>query len=253
MVKRTQETVTTARRERKQATGRVIPEKFQAQREEEINSRPLVPMNEKQRDYIHLINTHDLVLATGWAGTSKTYIPTVMACDALRRGDIDKIVFTRPNVSNSRSLGMFKGSAIEKMEMWLMPVMNILRDRLGVGGLETAIKNGNIQFVPMEVVKGFSAENCYFIVDEGEDLSVDEAKKIVTRQGRNCKMIISGDISQSELREKSGLKLLFKMIEKHPQLKVGTVDFNNINDIVRSEQCKQWIVAFNKDEKEATQ
>jgi phosphate starvation-inducible PhoH-like protein len=249
VVKRTQESVATARRERKPA--RVIQEKFKEEREEAINSRPLVPMNPKQKEYIHLINTYDLVLATGWAGTSKTYIPTVMACDAYLRGDIDKIVFTRPNVSNSRSLGMFKGSAIEKMEMWLMPVMNILRDRLGVGGLETAIKNGNIQFVPMEVVKGFSAENCFFIVDEGEDLSVDEAKKIVTRQGRNCKMIISGDISQSELKEKSGLALLFKMIERHPQLNVGTVDFNHINDIVRSEQCKQWIVAFNKDEKEA--
>lgn len=249
MVKRTQESVATARREKKPA--RVIPEKFQEARQELVNSRPLVPMNAKQKEYIRLINTYDLVLATGWAGTSKTYIPTVMACDAYLLGDIDKIVFTRPNVSNSRSLGMFKGSAVEKMEMWLMPVMNILRDRLGVGGLETAIKNGNIQFVPMEVIKGFSAENCYFIVDEGEDLSVEEAKKIVTRQGRNCKMIISGDISQSELKERSGLKLLFKMIEKHPQLHVGTVDFNNINDIVRSEQCKQWIVAFNKDEKEA--
>lgn len=251
-MKRNQATVQMEREEKKQTRGRIISPKFAEQREEQINSRPLVAMNDKQRDYIYKINQFDLVLATGWAGTSKTYIPTVMACDAYLRGDIDKIVFTRPNISNSRSLGMFKGSVVEKMEMWLMPVMNILRDRLGVGGLETAIKNGNIQFVPMEVVKGFSAENCYFIVDEGEDLNEEEAKKIVTRQGRNCKMIISGDISQSELKEKSGLRMLFKMIEKYPQLNVGTVDFNNINDIVRSDQCKQWIIAFNKEEKEVS-
>lgn len=249
MVKRTQEAVITERRERKHRTGRVVQPKFQEERAEQIQSRPLVPLNEKQRTYIRLIEEHDLILATGWAGTSKTYIPTVMACDAYLRGDIDKIVFTRPNISNSKSLGMFKGSAVEKMEMWLMPVMNILRDRLGVGGLETAIKNGNVQFVPMEVIKGFSAENCFFIVDEGEDLTCEEAKKIVTRQGRNCKMVISGDVSQSELKEKSGLKMLFRMIEEYPTLKVGTVDFNNINDIVRSEQCKQWVIAFNKDEK----
>lgn len=247
-MKRTQATVRAVKEEKKQTTGRQIKPKFAEQREDDINSRPLVPLNDKQREYIHLIETHDLVLATGWAGTSKTYIPTVMACDAYLRGDIDKIVFTRPNISNSRSLGMFKGSAVEKMEMWLMPVMNILRDRLGVGGLETAIKNGNIQFVPMEVVKGFSAENCFFIVDEGEDLSCEEAKKIVTRQGRNCKMIISGDISQSELKERSGLKMLFNMLEKYPQISAGMVDFNNINDIVRSEQCKMWIVAFKKEE-----
>lgn len=250
-MKRNQETVRNTRAAKKETTGRVITPKFQAEREEQINSRPLVPLNEKQRDYIYKINTFDLVLATGWAGTSKTYIPTVMACDAYLRGDIDKIVFTRPNISNSRSLGMFKGSVVEKMEMWLMPVMNILRDRLGTGGLETAIKNGNIQFVPMEVVKGFSAENCFFIVDEGEDLNREEAKKIVTRQGRNCKMIISGDISQSELKEASGLKMLFDMIERHPNISAGTVDFCNINDIVRSEQCKAWVVAFRADENAA--
>lgn len=248
-MKRTQDDVKIAREERKQSTGRQIKPKFAAQREEVIAARPLVPLNDKQRTYIHLINEYDLVLATGWAGTSKTYIPTVMACDAYLKGDIDKIVFTRPNISNSKSLGMFKGSVVEKMEMWLMPVMNILRDRLGVGGLETAIKNGNIQFVPMEVIKGFSAENCYFIVDEGEDLNREEAKKIVTRQGRNCKMIISGDVSQSELKEASGLKMLFDMIARFPTIQAGTVDFNNINDIVRSEQCKQWVIAFNKDEK----
>jgi len=251
VAKRNQEQVINARRDRKAIVGRTIPEKFVEQREEKINSRPLVPLNDKQRQYIHLINEFDLVLATGWAGTSKTYIPTVMACDLYLAGKIDKIVFTRPNISNSTSLGMFKGSAVEKLEMWLMPVMNILRDRLGVGALESAVKNGNIQFVPMEVIKGFSAENCFFIVDEGEDISVAEAKKIVTRQGRNCKMIISGDVSQSELKERSGLKLLFSMIDKYPTLHVGTVDFNNINDIVRSEQCKQWVVAFNKEEQEA--
>lgn len=250
-MKRNQTTVRAARAEKKESTGRTISPKFAKEREEKINTRPLVPLNDKQREYIRLIESHDLVLATGWAGTSKTYIPTVMACDAYLRGDIHTIVFTRPNISNTNSLGMFKGSAIEKMEMWLLPVMNILRDRLGQGALETAIKEGNIQFVPLEVIKGFSAENCFFIVDEGEDINREEAKKIVTRQGRNCKMIISGDISQSELKERSGLKMLFSMIEKYPHLNVGTVDFNNINDIVRSEQCKQWIIAFRSEEKEA--
>lgn len=248
MTKRTQASVKQARRSKQEQQGRTISPKFAEQREEQINNRPLVPLNDKQRDYIHKIEKHPLVIATGWAGTSKTYIPTVMACDAYLRGDIDKLVFTRPNISNSKSLGMFKGSAIEKMEMWLMPVMNILRDRLGQGALTCAIERGNIQFVPMEVVKGFSAENCYFIVDEGEDLSIDEAKKIVTRQGRNCKMIISGDVSQSELKEKSGLKHLLGMIAKYPHLDVGVVDFNNINDIVRSQACRDWIVAFSKEE-----
>lgn len=248
MAKRNRETVMQARAEKKQVRGRQISPKQLEQREEQIQARPLRPLNQKQADYIRAIEDFDLVIATGWAGTSKTYIPTMMACDAYLRGDIHTIVFTRPNISNSKSLGMFKGDVIDKMSMWLMPVMNILRERLGQGGLETAIKNGNIQFVPMEVVKGFSAENCFFIVDEGEDLNIEEAKKIVTRQGRNCKMIISGDVSQSELKERSGLKDLLRMIEKYPTIHAGVIDFNHINDIVRSEQCKQWIIAYNKEE-----
>lgn len=224
--------------------------KFQEQREEEIKNNPLVPLNDKQRDYIRMMDDPDcaLIIATGYAGTSKTYIPVVRACDWYRTKQIDKIVFTRPNVSNSKSLGMFKGDLIEKISNWLMPVISILRDRLGDSVLEIAIKRGDIEFVPMEVVKGYSAENCVFIVDEAEDISKDEAKKLVTRQGKNCKMVLAGDISQSELKEQSGLKHLLNMVSKYDTLKVGVIDFNQISDIVRSEQCKQWVIAFRAEE-----
>lgn len=254
MAKRNQQQVRQAREVKKNDRGRQVREKFVEAREEgrtqNQDTKPLVPRNDKQRAYIQAINDHPLVIATGYAGTSKTYIPTVMACDAYLKGTINKIVFTRPNISNSPSVGMFKGSAVEKMEMWLMPVINILRDRLTPGGLESAIENGNIQYMPLEVIKGYSAENCFFIVDEGEDINVDEAKKIVTRQGKGCKMVISGDVSQSELKEKSGLAMLTRMVSKHSNLDCGFIDFNHVNDIERSEATKQWIVAFLKEERE---
>jgi phosphate starvation-inducible PhoH-like protein len=252
MAKRNQQQVKAARQTQKEERGRVVQPKFQEAREagrtQNQNTTPLKPRNEKQVAYIRSIMENPLTVATGFAGTAKTYIPTVMACDAYLKGEIDKIVFTRPNISNSKSLGMFKGSAIEKMEMWLMPVINILRDRLTTGGLETAIENGNIIFMPLEVVKGYSAEKCFFIVDEGEDITIDEARKIVTRQGHGCKMVISGDVSQSELKERSGLKWIAGMTEKYSQLQVGYVDFNHVNDIERGEACKQWIIAINKED-----
>lgn len=253
MPKRNQAAVLGNRREKKQARGRQTEPKFQEAREDgrtKANVTPLKPRNEKQGAYIQSILDNPLTIATGYAGTSKTYIPTVMACDAYLKGEIDKIVFVRPNISNSKSLGMFKGSAVEKMEMWLMPVINILKDRLTPGGLETAINNGNIQYVPLEVLKGFSAENCFFIVDEGEDINQEEAKNIVTRQGKGCKMVISGDVSQSALKSGSGLKMLTKMAEKHTHLPIGFIDFNHVNDIERSQACKDWIIAFEKDERE---
>ena len=224
--------------------------KFAEARIEEVKTNPLVPLNDKQRHYIRMVNDMDMVIATGFAGTSKTYIPTVMACDWFRTGMIKKIVFTRPNISNSKSLGMFKGDMIEKMSQWLMPVINILRERIGEGALEIALKRGDIEFVPLEVLKGYSAQDCVFICDEAEDLTIDEAKKIVTRQGKNCKMILAGDVSQSELKDKSGMKHLLYMVDKYPNLNVGVIDFNNINDIVRSTQCRNWIVAFSKEEAE---
>lgn len=254
MAKRNQAKVIGKRWEDKEAKGREVKPKFEAAREEgrtRHDVKPLRPRSDKQALYIQSINENPLTIATGYAGTSKTYIPTVMACDAYLKGDIDKIVFVRPNISNSKSLGMFKGSAVEKMEMWLMPVINILKDRLTPGGLETAIENGNIQYVPLEVLKGFSAERCFFIVDEGEDINQEEAKNIVTRQGKDCKMVISGDVSQSALKSHSGLKMLTSMAERHSNLKIGFIDFNHVNDIERSDACKQWIIAFEKDEREA--
>lgn len=230
---------------------KIVKPKFQEQRLEEINSNLLKPLNAKQKFYMELIEDPEvpLILASGYAGTSKTYIPTVLACNALRKGDINKIVFTRPNVSNSKSLGAFGGDLVEKMLNWLMPVLDILVDRLGRNALELYIKHGDICFVPMEVVKGYSAHDCFFICDEAEDLTVDEAKKLVTRQGKNCKMILCGDVSQSELKEKSGLKFIMDMAKKHDNLVLGLIDFNETCDIVRSDAVKQWIIAFNKEEK----
>lgn len=222
--------------------------KWEQERKEEVEAKPLGPMNGKQKRYIDYIESLPLVIATGWAGTSKTYIPTVLACQWLRTGKVDKIVFTRPNISNSKSLGFFGGDLVEKMSNWLMPVMNILREQLGGEVLEICIKRGQIEFVPMEVVKGYSAERCVFIVDEAEDLTIDEAKKIVTRQGKDCTMVLCGDIFQSELKEKSGLRWLSEMVKKHPELNTGLIEFDEIGDIVRSDQCKQWLIAMRKEE-----
>lgn len=228
---------------------RKIKEKFLEERLEKINNNPLKPMNRKQEDYINLIEDMDMVIATGLAGSSKTYIPTVMACDDYMTGNVDTIYITRPAISNSKSLGYFGGDILEKMSNWLGPVLSVMKERLGPAMLEIGIKHGDIQFIPFEVIKGYSFNDCYVILDEGEDITVEEAKKFVTRLGRNCKTIIAGDISQSELGERSGLRKLIELYDEHPELKsrVGHVDFSSPSDIVRSDLCRNWILAFRKD------
>ena len=108
-----------ARKTRKQksqeGTGRVVKEKFMEQREAAVKSKPLIAMTKKQQDYIDLLNEKSVVIATGFAGASKSYIPTVMAADLYKLNQIQKIIITRPAVSTSKSMGFFKGTVEEKM------------------------------------------------------------------------------------------------------------------------------------------
>lgn len=227
-----------------------LKDKFLEERERKINNSPLVPMNELQKRYIESIRNKQVIIATGLAGTSKTYIPTVMACDRYLLGEIDHIYITRAAISNSKSLGFFSGDIIEKSKNWLGPVLKVMEDRLGQATLEIAIKRGDIIFVPFEVIKGYSFNNAFVLCDEAEDITVDEAKKFVTRIGENCTAVLSGDISQSELKDKSGLKKLVEIAQNNPQLEHTTawIDFNRPSDIVRSDVCREWILAFRRDE-----
>lgn len=210
---------------------------------------PLVPLNEKQAEYIRLIETKKCIVSTGYAGTSKTFIPTVMACDMLRKGEIKRIYLTRPNISNSKSLGYFSGDHIQKMSMWLLPILSTMYDRLGKAVVDLAIKSGEIQFVPLETIKGMSfGKDTFVIVDESEDLSIDEAKSVLTRQG-GCTMVLAGDLEQSALKTNSGLAFIKRMVERYPELSdyTGFVDFNRPSDIVRSQECRAWILAMRKE------
>jgi phosphate starvation-inducible PhoH-like protein len=198
---------------------------------------------------MQLLTDKKLVVATGYAGTSKTYIPTVMACDAYRKGLINKIFLCRPAMSESKSLGYFAGDLETKAKHWLLPVLSIMYERLGKDVVEIAIRCGDIQFIPMETIKGMSfSKGTFVIVEECEDVTVKEAKSILTRQGGGT-MVLAGDIGQSALNEKSGLKFIVDMLAKYPELEktTGSIDFNDVEDIVRSKECKAWIVAMSKE------
>lgn len=234
----------TKRSEKRSDSIRSIKPKFAEERIQNI--KPLKPLNPMQAQYMEYIRTKKLIIATGFAGSSKSYLPTAMACDMWRLGDIDKIYITRPNVSNSKSLGYFSGSLIDKMMNWLMPVLDIMYDRLGREVVEIAIKSGDITFVPLETIKGMSFGPRTFVIgEEMEDCTIAEAQILTLRQGGGT-MVLSGDIEQSALSEKSGLAFLKRVVESSPNLEkhVGFVDFNRTSDIVRSDECREWIIAL---------
>ncbi|AIW02828.1 hypothetical protein [Acinetobacter phage P577] len=194
-----------------------------------------------------LLRRNGKVFVTG--NTSKTYIPTAIFADLYRTGKLKKIVLIRPAVSNSKSLGYFAGTIEQKSSVWLAPVIDVLYKRLGRPAALQAIANGDIEFVPMETVKGRSFdEDTAVIVTEAEDCTKEEIMSLLTRQN-GCKMVIEGDVRQSALREESGLKLAIDLYMKHKSLQetMGLINFDDVQDIVRSPECKIWIKVFVKE------
>lgn len=229
-------------------TERKIKGKFLEARVERIVNKPLVPMNERQAEYMQAINDYELVIATGFAGSSKTFIPATMAADAFIRGHVDKLYLCRPNVSESQSLGYFSGDSNEKLSNWLMPIINVLRARMGLVAYELALKEKNIELIPLETIKGSNfGKNTWVLVDEAEDLTIKELKNVTTRAG-GCKMILTGDTRQSVLNGNSGLAIFYEMVQKSARLQesVGFICFDEYSHIVRSNLCKNLIIEFDR-------
>jgi phosphate starvation-inducible PhoH-like protein len=237
---------------KKQVTGsddeRVVKAKFLAVAREEVKVKAIVPLNERQEEYFEALRTKDLVVASGLAGTSKTFVACCFAADAYKSGEINKIVLARPAESSSKSLGFAKGDQTAKMMQWVMPMISVLYTRMGKAVVDLAILEGNIDLQPLESIKGMSyGKHTWVIADEVEDCTIEEIKSIVTRNA-GCRMTLCGDVSQSCLKESSGLKALMKIIQGSPRLQesAALIDFDHYDHIVRSKLCKDFIVAYDK-------
>lgn len=207
----------------------------------------LLPQTEKQSEYIKAIQEHKQIIVLGPAGTGKTYIAATYAANLYLTKQIDKIIVTRPNVAAGKSIGYFPGTLEEKMMPWVMPVLEVLHWHLGKGAVDTGIKNGNIEIAPFETMRGRSFRDAFVILDEAQNVTPHEIKMFLTRVGENCKVILNGDVFQSDLQETSGLSKAIHMVKKY-LLPVPVIEFG-MQDIVRSDLCKQWIAAFMQEEK----
>jgi phosphate starvation-inducible PhoH-like protein len=178
----------------------------------------------------------------GPAGTGKTWIAATYAADLYRQRRIRKIILTRPNVPSGRSLGFFPGSLEEKFGPWAAPVIEAVKERIGSAAYEIAVKNGDIEMVPFEVMRGRSWKDAFILLDEAQNATPAEMKTFLTRIGEDCTVVINGDVSQCDLRETSGLRTVIHLI-KSKMLPVPIIEFT-MNDIVRSGICEMWVRAF---------
>lgn len=202
----------------------------------------LLPKTERQREYIEALKVAPQVIVTGPAGTGKTYIAASKAAQLYEANIVDRIILTRPNVPAGRSLGFFPGTMEEKIAPWIVPFVEVLEEQLGKEAVEAAMKKGNIQVVPFEVMRGRTFKNAFVILDEAQNASAHELKMFLSRLGENVQCVLNGDIAQSDLRNESGLKKVIDIVKRN-NLSVPIIEFT-MDDIVRSDICAMWIRAF---------
>lgn len=199
------------------------------------------PLNFIQGEYLDAIRSSDIVFGIGSAGTGKTYVAASYAAGELYNRRINKIILTRPNVETGRGLGFLPGELDEKYAPYLQPFDQVFNRTLGSGFYEYALKSKDIEPKPLGFMRGASFENCIILVDEAQNLTKVEFKMLLSRIGKNCKVILSGDPKQTDISD-SGLLDATKRLAKIPGVEVVT--FRD-DDIVRSPMCKQVILAYN--------
>jgi len=213
-----------------------------APEEATVRTVKLVAMNDTQQRYISALQTHNQIIVTGFSGTGKTFIAASHAANLYANRKIDRIIITRPNIAVGKDLGYLPGTLEEKYTPWIMPVLDVLEQHLGKNVVETGMKNGNIQMVPLSVMRGRSFNKSFIIVDEAQNLTIHEMKMLLTRVGKECTIVINGDIKQSDINQQSGLSKILHLAKKY-NMDIPTIEFG-VDDIVRSDICKQWIIAF---------
>lgn len=203
---------------------------------------PPLPKNPRQDAFLRALWRSGKVVATGPAGTGKTFLSAAAAAWLMHRGDISKIYLTRPNIPAARSLGFFPGSLDDKMAPWLRPITRVLRNSLGDASVDIAMRKGYIEATPFEVMRGLDAQDAFVLLDEAQNTTPEEMQMFLTRIGENSFVVVNGDVSQSDLKGSSGLATLIGIIQRK-RLNMEHVEFL-YDDILRSDFCREVVRAF---------
>ena len=199
---------------------------------------PIVAKTQNQSKLIESIKYCDQVITTGSAGTGKTFISTGLAADWYVRNPYHKLVITRPMVPVGEDIGHLPGDIDEKTIPWALPVLDVIQQRIGKNKLQCDLGK-NIEIVPLQLMRGRTFDDCWILADECQNLTVDQAKMLITRTGINSKLLINGDLKQQDIPGSSGLAWLIEQIGRY-NLPIPVIEFS-LEDCQRSETCKMWL------------
>lgn len=186
----------------------------------------LIPRNTAQEIYVESLLEKRMVFAVGPAGTGKTLLAVLRAIQALRTGEITKIILTRPAVSVDEKHGFLPGTLNEKMEPWTRPIFDVFEEYYGLHETARMLDDGIIEIAPLGFMRGRTFKNAYVIVDEAQNCTVDQMKMVLTRLGEGSSIVVTGDLKQHDRGyEKNGLLDFLERLSKNPSANLDVCKF----------------------------
>lgn len=215
-----------------------------------VGGRVIKAQTHNQRRLVEEASKNDMVFAVGPAGTGKTYTSVALAVKALKEKQVKRIILTRPAVEAGENLGFLPGDLKEKLDPYMQPLYDALRDMIPHERLETFIEKGVIQIAPMAFMRGRTLDNAYVILDEAQNTSHAQMKMFLTRMGKHAKFIITGDPGQVDLPRRiiSGLKEALLVLK---DVKGVGVVYLDEKDVIRHKLVKRIIAAYKSIENQA--
>lgn len=196
-----------------------------------------------QQEFVKCVDKDDMVFGVGPAGTGKSYTAVALAVRALKAKQVRRIIMTRPAVEAGEKLGFLPGDLKEKLDPYLQPLYDALRDMLTPEKLEEYMENNIIQIAPLAYMRGRTLDKAFVILDEGQNATESQIKMFLTRMGENAKFVVTGDPTQVDLpyNQKSGLKIASTILKDVKGISVVELDEQ---DVVRHRLVKHVIKAF---------
>lgn len=200
-----------------------------------------------QRKLVQAVNEKDMVFAIGPAGTGKTYTAVACAVRALKNKQVRRIILTRPAVEAGENLGFLPGDMKEKLDPYMMPLYDALRDMIPAEKLLNLIELGVIEIAPLAFMRGRTLDKAFVILDEAQNATVSQMKMFLTRMGMTANFVITGDVSQIDLpkKQQSGLTYAIDRLKEIDE--IGIIRLNK-NDVIRHNLVKKIIDAFEREE-----
>lgn len=216
-------------------------------------ARPIKALTIHQKELVESAEKNDLVLAVGPAGTGKTYTAIALAVRALKNREVKRIVLTRPAVEAGEKLGYLPGDFAQKLDPYLQPLFDALRDMIQAKKLLQFMEENTIQIAPLAYMRGRTLDQSFVILDEGQNATISQFKMFLTRMGPNAKFIVTGDDTQIDLPSKmqSGLIQAIQILKDVEGISIIRFDER---DIIRHRLVKKIVKAYddNKSEKNST-